>query len=63
MKKVYYSTGLSVGTAIVIANDEDEARTLLIAELKIEPEQLPDTVKLTRVSRAEVGVILIPKGY
>lgn len=66
MKKVFYSKDFKgvhpVGVcAIVVANDEEEARTLLKAELKA--KGLPESeFTLQRVSRAEVGAIIINNG-
>jgi hypothetical protein len=67
MKKVYYSKDFKgkwpVGTAaLIVANDEEEARTLLKA--KAQELGLPGDDKFTvhRVSRAEVGVIILHDG-
>lgn len=66
MKKVYYSNDFKgrwpVGTAaLVVANDEAEARTLLQAEL--DKKGLPQSeFTLKRVSRAEVGVTILADG-
>lgn len=66
MKKVYYSKDFKgvnpVGVcAIVVANDEEEARTLLNAKLK--EKGLPESeFTLNRVSRAEIGATIINDG-
>jgi CheY-like chemotaxis protein len=52
MKKVYYSQDIPSGFAIVVANDEEEARKLLDDKLK-ECGQPVFNYTLERVSRAE----------
>lgn len=65
MKKVYYSKDFKgvhlSGFAIVVANDEEEARTLLKAEIKA--KGLPESeFTLNRVPRAQVGAIIVNDG-
>lgn len=58
MKKVYYSQDIPAGTAIVVANDEEEGAQLLLAELK--RRGLPEVeFTLHRVPRAEPMAMII----